>query len=44
MSAHLLLNLLKKLGEKEKIRGLSRFAEHFIAFSFKFYKFNIAVA
>ena len=36
MNAHVLLNLLNKLGKREKMRGLpsilSRLAEHFISF------------
>ena len=37
MSAHVLLNLLNKLGEK---RSNARLVEHFISFRNKFYKFN----
>ena len=37
MSAHVLLNLLNKLGENDKTRG---FAEHLISFPNKFNKFN----
>ena len=37
MSAHVLLNLLNELGERDKN---ARLVEHFIAFRNKFNKFN----
>ena len=37
MSAHVLLNLLNELGEKDKMRG---YAEHLIIFPNEFIKFS----
>ena len=33
MSAHVLLNLLNKLGKRDKMQGLPEVASHFISFS-----------